>query len=118
MIHPFGINPRSLLHDLPTSLGEERFDVMLETPVLRLERILSYGHATPEGQWYDQDWDEWVMLLQGRAGLLIEGRDEMVLQAGDHIWLPAHCRHRVVWTESRVITVWLALHFVGDDAVV
>lgn len=111
------LTPQSLLHDLPVHLMDERFDDLVKTSALRLERILSHGHATPEGQWYNQDRDEWVMLVQGRARLLIEGQAEIVLQPGDHVLLPAHCRHRVVWTEPDVITVWLALHFVGDDAI-
>lgn len=106
----------NLLADLPNSLTEERFDTLLETPAFRLERILSLGHATPPGEWYDQDRDEWVMLLQGRARLAIEGREQAaVLNPGDCILLPAHCRHRVEWTDPDLMTVWLALHFSGDS---
>jgi len=102
----------ALLAGLPENLPEERFEVLLETPAFRLERILSKGHATPEGQWYDQDWHEWVLLLQGQARLAIEGREgETFLQPGDSVLLPAHCRHRVEWTPSDRITVWLALHY-------
>lgn len=102
----------SLLADLPGELPEERFETLLETPTFRLERILSLGHATPRGQWYDQDWDEWVMVLQGAARLAIEGRTEPVeLHPGDNVLLPAHCRHRVEWTPSDRVTVWLALHY-------
>jgi cupin 2 domain-containing protein len=106
----------SLLADLPDTLPEERFETLLETPAFRLERILSLGHATPEGEWYDQERDEWVMLLQGEARLAVEGRSEaMVLKPGDAVLLPAHCRHRVEWTPSDRVTVWLALHFSGYD---
>jgi len=102
----------ALLADLPENLPEEKFEVLLETPAFRLERILSKGHATPEGQWYDQDWDEWVLLLQGQARLAIEGRNgETFLHPGDALLLPAHCRHRVNWTPPDTITVWLALHY-------
>jgi cupin 2 domain-containing protein len=101
-----------LLVGLPDSLSEERFETLLTTAAFRLERILSFGHSTPEGQWYDQDWDEWVVLLQGQACLTIEGRnDPVILAAGDSLSLPAHCRHRVDWTEPGRITVWLALHY-------
>lgn len=40
---------------------------------VRVERIVSQGHVTPPGQWYDQDWDEWVSLLSGAARLRVEG---------------------------------------------
>ncbi|MGX2042092.1 cupin domain-containing protein [Methylocaldum sp. MU1018] len=107
----------ALLADLPEDLPEERFDVLLETPAFRLERILSRGHATPEGQWYDQDRDEWVLLLQGQARLAIEGQaGETSLRPGDALLLPAHCRHRVNWTPENTTTVWLALHYGGSAA--
>lgn len=109
--------PANLLDDLPTTLDQERFDLILETPAFRLERILSLGHTTPAGQWYDQDHAEWVMLLQGAALLTIEGQPEPNrLHPGDAVLLPAHCRHRVDWTPPTQITVWLALHFMAPAA--
>lgn len=102
----------SLLADLPDELPEEHFETLLETSAFRLERILSRGHSTPEGEWYDQAGDEWVMLVQGAARLSVEGRAEpLELQPGDTVLLPAHCRHRVEWTPSDRVTVWLALHY-------
>lgn len=106
------IHETSLFAGIPEVLPEERFDVLLESPAFRLERILSLGHATPEGAWYDQEQDEWVTLLQGCARLMIEGReDEIVMNPGDTLLLPAHCRHRVSWTSPDQVTLWLALHF-------
>lgn len=106
------ISSISLLADLPADLPEERFETLLETPAFRLERILSLGHTTPEGEWYDQARDEWIMVVQGEARLALEGRTDPVdLHAGDTLLLPAHCRHRVEWTPTDRITVWLALHY-------
>ncbi len=100
----------NLFDDVPRSLPAERVDVLLATPGLRLERIVSTGQATPPRQWYDQDRDEWVVVLRGRARLRIEGETEdRALGVGDHLLLRAHVRHRVQWTESP--TVWLALHY-------
>lgn len=97
---------------LPASLPEELVEVLLTTPALRLERIVSTGHATPPGRWYDQDRDEWVVVLRGSAGLLLDGEAEArVLRPGDHILLPAHRRHRVEWTDATEPTVWLALSY-------
>jgi cupin 2 domain-containing protein len=110
------IQIQSLLANLPQDLLKERFETVLETPAFRLERILSRGHATPEGEWYDQELDEWVVVLQGAARLVIEGRaEEIVMNPGDALLLPAHCRHRVDWTAPDRVTVWLALHFRVDD---
>jgi cupin 2 domain-containing protein len=93
--------------------GDEFFETVLQRDGLRLERILSMGHSTTPGQWYDQDDDEWVVLLSGSAGLLFEGeKDVCVMQPGDHLLIPAHTRHRVEWTDAGKETVWLAAHLV------
>ena len=79
---------------------------------IKLERIISTGQATPEGEWYDQESPEWVVLLRGEALLLFEGDTEaMRLGPGDYIHIPAHCRHRVEWTHPEQPTIWLALHY-------
>ena len=99
----------NLFDDVSRELPSERIDVLLDTPALRLERIVSTGHATPPGEWYEQDRDEWVVVLRGRARLRIEGEAaDRALGVGDHLLLRAHVRHRVEWTEAP--TVWLALH--------
>ena len=76
-----------------------------------VERIVSTGQASPPGFWYDQDWAEWVLVVAGHAGLLIDGEAApRVLGPGSYLHLPAHCRHRVEWTSAEVPTVWLAVH--------
>ena len=97
---------------IPAKLGTELFEDIIGSGPFRLERIVSMGHSTPEGCWYDQDKDEWVMLLKGGARLMIEDEDEPVmLWPGDHLNIPAHTRHRVDWTDPHGETVWLALHY-------
>jgi cupin 2 domain-containing protein len=94
------------------SSREEVFEELLHGGEFRLERIISTGQATPEGQWCDQDADEWVLLLSGRAGLLMEGQSQPCeLRPGDAVHIPAHRRHRVAWTAPAEATVWLALHY-------
>ena len=107
---------QSLLGNLPDKLSEEYFELLLKTSSFRLERIVSLGHSTPEGEWYDQPEDEWVALLQGCARLILEGQpEEMTLRPGDTLLIPAHCRHRVTWTDPEQATVWVALHFRPDS---
>lgn len=103
----------NLERDLPARpLPDEICDLLVERPGLRLERIVSTGQATPEGQWYDQEDDEWVLVVSGAARLRIEGESaDRELGEGDWIMLPAHCRHRVTWTRAEPPTVWLAIHF-------
>ena len=101
----------SLLSELLASLPEEGFDTLLSRPGLRIERIVSTGHASPPGFWYDQPQDEWVCVVSGAASLLFEGEDQpRQMRAGDWIEIPAHVRHRVQWTDAAQPTVWLAVH--------
>src|SRR3990172_402897 len=103
----------NLARDLPDRpLPDEVVDPLVERQGLRIERIVSTGQATPEGQWYDQETDEWVLVVAGAARLRIEGEaTDRELGEGDWILLPAKCRHRVTWTRELPPTVWLAVHF-------
>lgn len=102
----------NLFDDLSAKLPAERIDVLLSAPGIRVERIVSTGHVTPPGEWYDQDTDEWVVVLRGRARLRIASEsDARDLYPGDHVLLRAHVRHRVEWTDDAGPTVWLALHY-------
>lgn len=89
----------------------EQTDTLLDQPAFKLERIVSRGNTTPEGEWYDQDRDEWVFVVLGRATLTFDGADPVQLNPGDYVQIPARCRHRVDWTDPQCETVWLALHY-------
>ena len=100
----------NLLAGLPTTLNAELTTILVSSDGVRLERIVSFGQASPEGYWYDQHQAEWVVLLTGRARLTIEGEPEdCIMGPGDAVYLAAHCRHRVAWTDPDHPTVWLAL---------
>jgi cupin 2 domain-containing protein len=104
----------NLFAGIPSDLPREWIEPLVETRALRLERIVSAGHATPPGRWYDQDRDEWVVLLSGGARLRFEGNGgEIRMRPGDWLHIPAHRRHRVEWTDPATRTVWLALHYEG-----
>ena len=97
---------------VPLNLPAEIIEVLLQTESFRLERIVSTGQTTPAGEWYDQDRPEWVLLLTGKAGLLLENESEMIImKPGDYLQIPAHRRHRVEWTDPVQPTIWLALHY-------
>jgi cupin 2 domain-containing protein len=77
---------------------------------VRIERIVSHGEASPPNQWYDQAEAEWVLVFAGAAGLVFEGEaEEIVLRAGDHVYIAPHRRHRVAWTDAEELTIWLAV---------
>lgn len=89
----------------------EAVDVLVSEPGVEIHRIVSNAHASPPGFWYDQDFREWVVVLQGSAGVLFEGESEArVLRPGDYLDIPEHTRHRVEWTDKTMETVWLAVH--------
>jgi cupin 2 domain-containing protein len=103
----------NIFTDLPAGLPDELVQVLLSGPGLSIERIVSLGHASPEGFWYDQEDGEWVLLLKGAARLRFEGEEPIELQPGSFVNIPAHRRHRVEWTDPGEPTVWLAVHY-GD----
>lgn len=105
------MQPSNVFADLPTALPEELFQTLLNTPSLRIERIISLGHASPDGFWYDQPTHEWVLLLSGAARLCFEGQPAMELAPGAYVNIPAHTRHRVEWTDPHQPTIWLAIHY-------
>lgn len=95
---------------LPTDLSAEVFETIFQKSGLKIERIISEGHVTPTDDWYDQNQDEWVMVLQGSAKLLYEDGREIVLNRGDYLTIPAHQKHQVSWTDPEQKTIWLAVH--------
>jgi cupin 2 domain-containing protein len=65
----------------------------------------------PADEWFDQDRDEFILVLPGRGAVVDDGREgEIVLTLGDYLQLPAGVRHRVAWTDAHGLTVWLAMH--------
>jgi cupin 2 domain-containing protein len=101
----------NLFGDLPMSLENEEFIQLVARPGACIERIVSHGHFTEPDKPYDQDHDEWVLLLRGSASLWVNGDGERDLHPGDYLLIPAHRLHRVVRTAANEPTVWLAIHF-------
>lgn len=97
---------------IPKQLPAELTEILADSPAVRIERIISRGHRSDDGFWYDQDHHEWLLLLQGKAGLSFEGQPAIVaLAAGDYLAIPAHVRHRVEWTAEDTDTLWLAVKY-------
>jgi len=103
---------RSLLAQVPKELPEELMEVLCASDSVKIERIVSRGHRSPKGFWYDQETNEFVLLVQGRASILVHGQEEMItLEPGDYINIEAHVKHRVEWTDPEKATLWLAVHY-------
>ncbi len=106
-----GLHSGNLFAEVPARLDIEETAVLARLPGARIERIVSTGQASPPGSWCDQGWTEWVVVLTGSAGLLIEGEPApRILAPGDWVEIPPHVRHRVEWTDADEPTVWLAVH--------
>lgn len=102
----------NLYSPFPSELPDELTQVLLQEGSVRIERIVSEGHASPPDFWYDQDEHEWVAVLTGEARLTFEGEQQpLELQPGDCVHIPAHKRHRVEWTSPGERTIWLAVFY-------
>jgi len=106
----------NIFENIPDRIPEELFQEILQTENFKVERIVSRGHSSPDNYWYDQEENEWVILLKGNAGLLFEGDENVViLKPGDYINIPSHTKHRVEWTDPNTETVWLEIHYKGEE---
>lgn len=105
----------NIFENIPSKLDDELVETVAASSNVNIERIVSMGQASPEGFWYDQDEDEFVILLQGSAALRFEDGDNLVeLKPGDYLTIRAHERHRVEWTSKDEQTIWLCV-FVSND---
>ena len=97
---------------IPGDIPDEIFETITEDENVKIERIISDGHTTPEDSWYDQSRDEWVILLKGIAEITFENEPQpLTLKPGDYVLIPAFTRHRVTRTDATQPTIWLAVHW-------
>ncbi len=101
----------NLLASIPQDLTAEVFEILAQTDAIKIERIISKGHTSPDVGWHDQDQNEWVVVLKGSAVLDFADGQTLDLQAGSYVNIPAHTKHRVTWTTDDTETVWLAIHY-------
>jgi cupin 2 domain-containing protein len=101
----------SLFQNLPNASREERMEELCQSKTFRVERIISAGQVSPPGFWYDQAWDEWVLVVQGTAEVRLQDPQQIVqLSAGDWLMVDAHRKHRVEATTREPVTIWVAVH--------
>jgi cupin 2 domain-containing protein len=101
----------NIFSSLPVKSENELFEELLRYKNIRIERIVSQGHTSPEKGWHDQQENEWVIILEGSGSILFESGEEVNLKKGDYLNIPAHTRHKVVRTDPNNITIWLAIHY-------
>ena len=97
---------------LPNELPQtELFESLFKNDRVFIERIISTGQITPEGEWYDQDKNEWLIVLQGEGELSYEDGSRIKLTSGDYLFIPAHQKHRVEYTSTEPPCIWLTIFF-------
>jgi cupin 2 domain-containing protein len=104
----------NIFEDIPFDLPDEFSERIagITEKGIGIERIISRGHASPPGFWYDQDKTEFVILLKGKAALLFKDQNRIIeMLPGDYIEIPAHALHRVEWTAEEEDTVWLTFFY-------
>ncbi len=62
----------NILKNIPKNLPDELVDILAEGKKFRLERVVSKGHTSPKGFWYDQVENEFILLLKGEAEVLFK----------------------------------------------
>jgi cupin 2 domain-containing protein len=102
---------KNFYKNITTFLPQEFVEEILTTKNFRMERIISEGHSSPNNFWYDQDENEFVMLLGGSATLSFEDEPDIELYPGDYLIIPAHKKHRVKQTDNSQKTFWLTLFY-------
>jgi cupin 2 domain-containing protein len=106
------VSSGNLFAQIPDTLKQEQFTELAGAGGVRIERIVSRGHACGPDDWYDEEDAEWVVVLAGSARLVFEDETEpRLLTPGDYVHIPPHRRHRVDWTDPGQPTIWLAVHF-------
>ena len=102
---------KNLFEALPDATNAEIVEDLLKGEGIRIERIVSQGQRSPESGWYDQEENEWVIVLKGSGRIEYEDGGEDLLEEGDYVNIPRHRKHRVAWTDPDKPTVWLAVFY-------
>ena len=111
MLPKIKIKSQNIYCAIPASSNKEIFEELFKTNNVTIERIISAGHRSPESGWYDQESNEWVLVLKGSATLAFEDQNSIDLNEGDYINIPSHTKHIVTWTAPDRETIWLAIHY-------
>ncbi|MCP4970218.1 MAG: cupin [Arcobacter sp.] len=105
---------RNLLENIVIDKENEKIEDILKTRNIRIERIISNGQSTEEDFWYDQEENEFVILLEGNAILEIKEDNkikQIELVKNEYINIKANVKHRVKYTDSNNPTIWLTIFY-------
>lgn len=101
----------NIFSEIPHSIKDELFEDIVSSQNIKIERIVSDGHTSPKFGWHESDKNEWVIVLQGEAILTYEEGDDVTLNVGDYVNIPALKKHKVSFTSKSQKTIWLAIYY-------
>jgi cupin 2 domain-containing protein len=101
----------NIYNHIPDDLSNEVFEILAQSASVKIERIISKGHSSPDTGWYAQDRAEWVIVVTGEASIAFDNGSIVELKQGDYIDIPAHKKHKVISTSTDPETIWLAVHY-------
>jgi|SRR3989344_7139033 len=102
---------KNILSNIPDKIPKEIIETVVSSPNIKIERIISKGHVTSKGKWYNQEKDEFVLIIKGNAELGFENNNLVKMKEGDYLIIPKNTKHRVEKTDLSTETIWLAVFF-------
>ncbi len=104
------MNKSNILSNILVDKKNEQFFDIFKNENIRIETIVSNGQKSKKDFWYEQDENEFVMIVQGDA--ILEFNDkEVKMSKGDYLIIEKHIRHRVKYTSQTQATIWLAVFY-------
>ncbi len=105
------MNSKNIFEKIPSDLSDEIIETLITSKNVRIERIISKGQSSPPDFWYEQEENEWVIVLKGSAKILFDDGQSIELTPGDYLNIPSGRKHKVEWTNPGTETIWLAFFY-------
>lgn len=104
---------KNLWNTIDKEQGAELVDILVEEKHVLVERIVSAGEST---DWQASSKAEYVILVQGTSTIAFPNGDEVVLQSGDTLLIPAGVKHCVKETSADPMCIWICVHYEQEGA--
>ena len=100
----------NIFEEIIIDKNEEKFFEIFKNETIKIEKIVSNGQTSPQNFWYEQEENEFVLVLEGFAILQFEDK-EIELKKGDCLNIKAKQKHRVKFTSLNEPTIWFAVFY-------
>lgn len=100
----------NIFEEIIIDKNEEKFFEIFKNETIKIEKIVSNGQTSPQNFWYEQEENEFVLVLEGFAILQFEDKD-IELKKGDCLNIKAKQKHRVKFTSLDEPTIWFAVFY-------